>query len=129
MFGSDNIHSVVAFLDYDPAADDQIPVFVAPAACEIVSASATITNTLAADSTNHFALGLVNKGDDGSGTAVIAADVGGADVAWAALVPKAFTISEGTLAEGDVVAVDYDENGTGTFTSLMVQINYKLGQV
>lgn len=128
MFGSQIIHSVVAFLDYDPAADDQIPVFIAPAACEITAAKVMTTNTIAADGTNYFGAGLVNKGGAGNGSGVIAPAVGGESVAWTALVPKPFTISGGTLAAGDVVALDYNENGTGTFTSLMVQIDYVLGQ-
>lgn len=58
MFGSYDLKSVVAFLDYDPGADDEIPVFVAPQKCTVISAVALTTNAVVADATNYFAVVL-----------------------------------------------------------------------
>ena len=128
MFGDRNIHSVVAYLDYDPAADDVIPVWTAPQACTIVSANAVSVNGLAADGTNYYSLALRNIGAAGTATTAIAAAVGGT-AGWTALVPTAFTINtdNNNIAAGDVVSVVYDENGTGTFTAVAVQLNYVIG--
>jgi hypothetical protein len=126
MFGSENVQSVVVSFAYDPNADEVLPLFRAPAACEIISASATIPNDLAAGTDNYFTVALRNGGSAGTATTAMAAAIGGT-AGWTGLTPKAFTISEGTLAAGDVVTVSYDETGTGTFTALVVQLNYVLG--
>lgn len=129
MFGSYLKNSVVVTFDYDPAADDQLPVFVAPAACRIVGAKAMTANDVAANTANYFNLQLVNKGTAGTGTAEIGSAVIGGTAGWSALVPKAWTLDSDNdnLAEGEVVALDYDETGTGTFGVLSVQIDYQLG--
>ncbi len=123
MFGSQNVKQVIVSLDYDPAADDTIPVWIPYQAAEILSASATVANDVAADATNRFAVSLQNGGTDGTGTDAIAAAVGGAG-GWTGNTPKPFTISEGTVDAGEVIQVVYDENGTGTFGQLLVVINY-----
>jgi hypothetical protein len=129
MFGSQNIKSVNVYLTGDPAADDVLPVFVAPQAVRIVSAKAVSTNGLAADGTNHFALTLHNRGSAGTATQAISDAIGGT-AGWAALTPTAFTIDADyeNIASGDLIGVSYDENGTGTFTAMLVQIDYLVGQ-
>mgnify|MGYP006969350254 CR=1 FL=1 len=127
MFGSQNKHSVVAFLDYDPAADDDIPVWRAPVAAEITGASFTTTNDLGGSTANYFDLALYNGGTAGTALTAIAGTVGGT-IGWTGLVPKTFTISNGTVAAGEVVKVRYNEEGTGTFTSGFLQIDYVIGQ-
>ena len=129
MFSSQNRHSVFATFTYDPAADDQLPVFVAPVACTIESAYAVTANDVAASTANYFDVGLVNKGTAGTAsTAISSADVGGT-AGWSAMVPKSFTIDtdNNNLAAGECVVVDYDETGTGTFGVLGIQINYVVG--
>ena len=126
MFGSENIETVVTVFTYDPGADDKLPVWIAPKKCEIKSAKAVVANDVAASTANYFTVGLVNGGSDGSGTAVLAAAIGGT-AGWTGLDPKDFTMSEGTLDEGDVVVWDYDETGTGTFGVLAVQLNVVYG--
>ena len=126
MFGSKTIHSVVVTLDYDPAADQVYPVFKAPVACEIVGACAVIADTVAAGTDNSFSVARLNGGATGAGTTVLAAAVGGTP-GWVGLTPKAFTISDGTLAAGDVVTASYDETGTGTFGVMNIQLDYVLG--
>ena len=130
MLSSQNIHSVSVFMDYDPAADDQMPVFVASDVCTIVSAKATTANAVAGSGTNYFTVGLVNKGTAGTGTVEISpTDVGGT-VGWSALVPKSFTVgtANSQLASGEVVVLDYDEEATGSFAAMTVQIDYVMGQ-
>jgi len=127
MFGSQNKHSVVAFVDFDPGADDVIPVFVAPLACEIESAKVIVTNVVNGSTANYFDLALLNGGSAGTATTQIGGTIGGT-AGWTALLPVSFTVSEGALAAGDVVAVKYNEEGTGTFASMLVQLDYVLGQ-
>jgi len=128
MFGSYNTKSVVVTYDYDPAADDVLPVFTAPKACEITGARAIAANAVNAATDNYFSVSLINAGAAGAGTTVVAAAVGGT-AGWAALTPKTFTISDGTLAAGEVVAASYDETGTGTFGVMTIQVDYVLGEV
>lgn len=127
MFGSQSKHSVVAFVDFDPAADDVIPVFVAPLACEIESAKVIVTNVVNGSTANYFDLALLNGGSAGTATTQIGGTIGGT-AGWTALLPVSFTVSEGALAAGDVVALKYNEEGTGTFASMLVQLDYVLGQ-
>ena len=123
MFGSQNTKSVVFSVAYDPAADEVWAVWVPRNACEILGAKAVVANDVAADGSNNFTVALQNGGSDGSGTTSIAAAIGGAG-GWTGLDPKSFTISEGTLAAGDVVKAVYDETGTGTFGQITIQIDY-----
>jgi len=127
MFSSQNKHSVVAFVDFDPAADDVIPVFIAPLACELQSVKVITTNAVAAHTANYFDLSLLNGGSAGTATTEIGGPIGGT-AGWAALTPVPFTLSEGALAAGDIVTLKYNEEGTGTFASILVQLDYVLGQ-
>jgi len=124
MFGSYNIQSVVAALEFDPAADATIPVFRAPHPLTVVGCHVTLTSAIASDGTNYFAASLKNGSD------VVGSPVGGADTAWVALTPKSMTIDTTTafVDEGDVLAVFYNENGTGTFGQMTVQIDYVHGE-
>ena len=126
MFSSERIVPVPISLDYDPAADDVIPIFVAPKNGEILSAKATVANDVAASTANFFTVSLRNGGAAGTATDAIAASVGGTP-GWTGLTPKSFTVGEGTLAEGDVVELVYDETGTGTFGQLLIQLNIVYG--
>lgn len=123
MLGSQNTKSVVFSVAYDPAADEVWPVWRAKKACEVVSAYATVANDVAGNTANYFTIALRNGGSAGTATTALAAVVGGT-AGWTGLTPKSFTVSEGTLAAGDVVTAVYDETGTGTFTQVTVQIDY-----
>lgn len=128
MFQTNDIKTVQVFLDYDPAADDVLPVWRAPAGATVVGAYATITNALAGSGTNYFSLTLRNGGTAGTATTTMGSAIGGT-VGWTALVPAAWTISSGALAAGELVQVVYDEEGTGTFTSIVVQVDYVFGEI
>ena len=127
MFGSNNTKTLCLAFDFDPAADDDLYVFKAPQALEIVSASFTCNNAVAADATNYFDVALYNGGTAGTATTAIGGTIGGT-VGWSALTPKDFTISNGTVTADQIVYLRYNENGTGTFTAGVLQINYRLGQ-
>lgn len=126
MFQSQVRFPVVVSLDYDPAADDVIPVWRAPMACQVMSAYATVVNDVAAHGTNYFDVALLNGGAAGTAVTEIGGTIGGT-AGWTGLTPTAFTISGGTLAAGDVVTVKYNENGTGTFAQMVVQLDVVYG--
>lgn len=128
MFGSQIYDSVVVSLGHDPAADDIMVVWRAPAACEVKSAYAIKSNALAAGTANYFSLQLRNGGAAGTATTAISDEIGGT-VGWAALTPVAFTMTTTgkNLAAGDVVEIDYDETGTGTFADTIVQLDIQYG--
>ena len=121
-FGSQLERHVVAYMDHDPAADDVLPVFRAAKDCEILRAYAIVTNAVAASTDNYFALNLLNGGSAGTATTAISGTIGGT-AGWTALLPVNFTVSQGTLTAGDVVTVNYDETGTGTFGSMVIQLD------
>lgn len=127
MFGSQNNKILTWYMDHDAAADDDLYLFKAPNQLEIVSASFTCNNAVAADATNYFDVALYNGGTLGTATTAIAGTVGGT-VGWSALTPKDFTVSNGTVSANQIVYLRYNENGTGTFTAGVLQINYRDGQ-
>lgn len=127
MFGAYDTKTLLIPLNYDPAADDDLFIFKAPQQLEIVSASFTCNNAVAADGTNYFDVALYNGGTAGTATTAIGGTIGGT-AGFTALTPKDFTISNGTVTANQVVYLRYNENGTGTFTAGVVQINYRLGQ-
>lgn len=126
MFGGNTKYSVVAYIDNDPAADDVLPVWVAPLACEITAAKVIVTNAVAASTANYFDLALLNGGSAGTAAGVIGGTIGGT-AGWTALTPVPFTISNGTVSAGDVVTIKYNEEGTGTFAAMTVQLDYVIG--
>lgn len=125
MFQSEVRFPIVATLDYDPGADDVIPLWRCPSDLEgavIKGAMAVVANDVAASTTNYFSLNLLNGGTAGTATTAISSTIGGT-AGWSGLTPKSFTISAGTIAAGEVVCLKYDEEGTGTFTQLTVQLD------
>ena len=127
MFGANNVKTLVFALDWDPAGDDDIYLFKAPQQLEIVSASFATNNALAGSTANYFDLCLYNGGTLGTATNAISGTVGGT-AGFSALTPKDFTISNGTVTANQIVYLRYNEEGTGTFTAGVLQINYKIGQ-
>lgn len=127
MFGANNTQILTFYVDFDPAADDDIYLFKAPQQLEVVSASMAVNNALAGSTANYFDVALYNGGTAGTAVSVLAGTIGGT-VGWSALTPKDFTISNGTVTTDQIVYLRYNEEGTGTFTAGVVQINYRIGQ-
>lgn len=126
MFQGLDFKSVVVTLDYDPAADDVLPLWRAPAKTTIVGAYATVTNAVAASTADFFTLTLRNGGAAGTATTAISDTIGGTP-GWTALTPKTFALSTDELAAGDLLQLVYDETGTGTFVALNVQLDVIFG--
>ena len=128
MFQSQVYFPVNVTVDYDPAADEVLPLWRAPAACEIKSAYATVVNDVAASPANYFTAQLLNGGAAGTASTAISDAIGGT-AGWTGLTPKAFTVTAAgkNLAAGDVVTLSYDETGTGTFGVLNVQLDVQYG--
>lgn len=117
--------SVVAAIDWDPAADDVIPIWRAPKPCVLRGAYAICANVVAAHTANYFNLRLINLGAAAAGTTLLGSSAGGT-AGWAALVAKtllAETDTPVTLAAEDIVGINYNEEGTGTFTAMNVQLD------
>lgn len=127
MFGGNTKFSAVAHIDWDPAADDDLPIWVAPLACEITGAKVVTTNVVNGSTANYFDLALYNGGTAGTALTAIAGTIGGT-AGWTALTPVSFTITNGTVAAGELVKVRYNEEGTGTFQAMIVQLDYVIGQ-
>jgi len=126
MFQGLDFKSIVVQLDYDPAADDVLPLWRAPAKATIVGAYATVTNNVAASTADYFTALLRNGGAAGTATTAISDAIGGT-AGWTGLTPKSFTLSADELAAGDLLQLVYDETGTGTFTAMNVQLDVIYG--
>jgi hypothetical protein len=127
MFGGMRTNSIVVALDYDPAADDDLTLWRAPQAVVITGAYATVQNDVAASTANYFNLALYNAGTSGTALTALAGTIGGTP-GWTGQVAKTFTVSNGTVGAGEFVTLRYDETGTGTFTAMVVQLDYISGQ-
>ena len=127
MFASQITFPVTVLLGYDPAADDVIPLFRAEKKGTLESAYAIKTNVLNASTANYFSLNLLNGGSAGTATTAVGSTIGGS-AGWTALLPVSFGVSNSEFAAGDVFVLNYDEEGTGTFASMVVQLNVHYGE-
>ena len=128
MFQSEVRFPVVVSISEDPAADQVYPLWRAPAACEVMSAYATVVDDVSASTANFFSVQLINGGTAGTATTAISDEIGGT-AGWASVVPKTLTMTATgkNLAAGEVVKLDYDETGTGTFKHIIIQLDVVYG--
>lgn len=126
MFGYNNRVIVVNHIDWDPAADDYLPLFRAPVDCEVLNAYVITTKDVAASTANYFQFVLCNGGAAGTATTAISGTVGGT-AGWTGLTPKSFTVADGTVTAGHVVTLKYDEEGDATFDAMVVQLEILYG--
>lgn len=115
-FGYDAVRSETVVLS-DPGADGTFLIWRAPsraAKVEIIEAWGASDTEVKDGAGTAFTLRLADKGAAGTSTiSYVSATLGAAGTGdWSANVPRAFTISEGTLDGGDYLAVVYDETGT-----------------
>jgi hypothetical protein len=115
---------VVVSLDYDPAADDVMPIWRVPdgVVARIRAAYATLVNDVAAHTGNYFKLKLMNGGTAGTATAALGSQIGGT-AGWTGLKPVSFGVDNAEVAGGNVIVLDYDETGSGTFAQVIVQLD------
>lgn len=105
---------VTAVIPTDAAADQIFPLFRVPRACELYRAYVTMTDAVAANASNWVKCSLYNGGTSiGTATTVISGTAGGT-AGWSALVPVAMTPTVKALVAGDIVTLNYNENGTVT---------------
>lgn len=132
-FGANIIHSMTVTFG-DPGADNkQIALFRAPSetAVEILRAYIVVQGAQASGSAGEFA--LHNYGT--AGTAIkstggtIAAALGGTATAsrLSANTPSAYTLTEGTMAAGEWMYVDYQETGDWVEGNVSITFDYVLG--
>lgn len=128
MFGSENIRSL-SFRIGDPGADNkQIHLWRAPKACEILRAYIVVQNAQGAGSAGEFALhNYGTAGTSVSGT--VAGAKGGTASAsrLSAATPAAYTLTEGTMAEGEWLVLDYQETGDWVEQQVTISIDYVAG--
>lgn len=96
------------------ATEEQV-IFRAPFRCRVQSVTVTPDADVSGANTNTRHLNIINKGNDGDGTTevanldlTLAVDLDQAD---GTVIP--LTAGEILLAEGDVLAVEFEEIGTG----------------
>ena len=118
----------------DPTADASFLVWRVPtgvAKIEILEAWVATDTALSAGTANGHPVSLLNGGTAGTATATLAGAVGtalsGTYSAWVANTPREFTISEGTMTEGQYLVVKFDESGTVAPLNLYGQITYIQG--
>jgi hypothetical protein len=109
--GYSNHITTVTFAD-PAAASASFPIMKAPAVgMTIIRAHAIHSATFNADGSNHFTVGLVDGGADGTGTDSMGS-VGGASVDTTALTGRALTLTQTGLDGGDWLLASYAETGT-----------------
>lgn len=122
-FSFENVKTITRSIS-DPGADNkQVHLFRAPQSCEILRAYISVQNAQGAGSAGAFQ--LENWGTAGTAVAgTVAAAEGGTASAdrLAAATPVAYTLTDGTLAAGEWLVLDYQE--TGDFVEGQVTITF-----
>jgi len=118
----------------DPTADDVIPQWRAPMACDLLAIRIITQTAFTANSTDHLTLTFQDggQGPKFAATPTIAAR-GGSKVAWVA--DSVYQVSNSTftssapwaLDSGDVVKLNWNEEGTVALTGL-VELDWAPGQ-
>lgn len=119
----------VAFGSIAAGVNTEKAVFAAPSACVLVNLELVNGAALGNDPINHTRLDLVNKGSNGTGTAVIATFDGTSDsfLAFKTILRAILSGSQPvTLAQGDVLTLKKTDSGVGgAVTDLLVSVSYK----
>ena len=129
-FPSQNPETIVIHVP-DPTADDkQRIVWRAPVACEVKSAYISAQAAQAAGSAGEYT--LLNYGTAGTASeGTVVSTMGGTAAAsrLSALTPATGTISEGTMAAGEYLVLDYQETGdfVEEFVTITLEVVYGIG--
>jgi len=130
MFGYDNVHPVVVTIS-DPQGDGTLIVFKIPSRwdkAELLSGYAVSDTTITKGSGTGIALRLLDMGSTGTAVSgTMTSSLGGTDVTWTQHVPKALTVSEGTIDASDYIGLVYDETGTVAPLNITVQLDFVNG--
>lgn len=127
MFGYDNVHSMTVYIG-DPGADVAvIGLLRAPkGGITITNMEAVSGVALTAGAGTMTELTVYNGGTSGTATTVIGTALGGTAITWTAGLPKAFSLGDGTMSEGQYLWAKYDEEGT-VAPKLSIFIEYRIG--
>ena len=118
----------LAFTFVGDLSDDTLQLWVAPAACEVVSFYAAPGATITAGAGTGLVLTLQNGGTSGTATTAIGTiGSGTADTGWVADTLRAGTLGVATLAAGEALTLKYDETGTVNTVWLNVVANIRYG--
>lgn len=130
MFGYGNAQPLVVVIA-DPQADTIYPLWKVPselAHIEITEAWACLDTTITLGDGTGVALTILNYGPAGTtNIGTVTSVLGGTTVTWTTDVPKSFTVSEGTFAGGNYLALKYDETGTIAPLNVTFGLNYRIG--
>lgn len=125
MFGYDNIHSLAVCVG-DPGADKNITLFRAPGPCEITKLEVVSGVALTGGAGTQTGFTVYNGGTSGTAQTVVGSALGGTATNWTAQLPKAFSLGDGTMTEGQYLWAAYDEEGTvAPFVTFLIE--YRLG--
>lgn len=129
MFGDYQEHSMSVVVG-DPGADDkQIFLWRAPKAVEIKRAYIVTANSQGAGSAGEFMLQYWTSAGTPALSGTVAAALGGtaSSSRLTAELPVAYTISEGTLAAGQWLVLDYQETGDFVEGTVSIVWDYVIG--
>ncbi len=123
-------YSLMEVTQHNPGADEIMTLFRFPVAGRVLDAYAT-NSTGIATSTNTLALMLLKYSS--AGTPVLQGTLGSwaAGTTWIEDIPRQMTMtSVGSTAQfvaGEWIRLDYDEESSGTWLEMGIQIDYVLG--
>jgi hypothetical protein len=94
-------------------ATSEFPVFIAPFDCVVTNVELTFGSAVVGDATNRFNFNLLNRGDDGAGTAEIANLDLGAGTVVAAYVPYTLLATDTEVDADEVLTLQYEKVSGG----------------
>lgn len=120
-----NVRSVIAQLEADPAADVTANIFRMPGEGRIVACYAVNDAAIAA-TTNTLAVQVGSRSTTGTHALTTIASM--AVATWAADTPKTLTLvaANQDVASGTWIAYFRNEEGSGTHTRMTIQVDYIL---
>jgi len=130
MFGSRKVVTAVVYTD--PTASKYIPILRAPVDAHITIESAYLCadTTVAAHTTDYYAVHLVNGGTGGTATTGISSTVSVAAGTITANVPNTFTITDGSgkLNDGEWLTARHTDAGSvGDAGRITIVVEYVRG--
>lgn len=117
-------------LTHDPGADETLTLFRFPAGGKVLDSYATNTAAIAT-ATNTLALRLVKASTALANTVQGTLGSWAAGATWAVDTTRAMTMtafgSTALFAAGEKVLLEYDEETSGTWTEMGLQVDYMIG--
>lgn len=102
-------------------------MWVAPQACEVISAYGSIGASIAHGEGTGLLITLLNGGTAGTATTAIGSIGAGTTESWTADTIKAASLGAASLAAGEVLCVKYDETAAQNVVWMHVTANIRFG--